>query len=189
MLADRLPADSFSPSQPLSIGLVQVFTGSGRGKTTAALGTVMRAAGRGLRVYICYFMNKNYDSGEHDVLYKLPNVHWAAFGPGLIRHPEKASPELKQRASKALAITRDAMLSGDYDLIMLDEVNIVTSWKWLELDEVLRLVKDKPPHVELILTGRNAPPELLELADLVTEMVKIKHPYDKGIMARKGIEY
>ena len=149
----------------------------------------MRAAGRGLRVYICYFMNKNYDSGEHDVIHRLPNIQWAAFGPGLVRHPEKAAPELKQKAANALTIVRDAMLSGEYDLIVLDEINMVTFWKWLELDEVLKLVKDKPPNVELILTGRNADPKLIELADLVTEMVKIKHPYDKGIMARKGIEY
>lgn len=188
-MTDKSTHHSSPPPEALARGFVQVFTGNGRGKTTAALGTVLRAAGRGLKTYILYFMNKNYDSGEHDVLYKLPHVQWAAFGPGLVRNPEKAAPELKERASRALAVAREAMLSGKYDLIILDEVNIVTSWHWLELDEVIRLIKDKPPNVELILTGRNAHPRLLELADLVTEMVKVKHPYDKGIMARKGIEY
>jgi cob(I)alamin adenosyltransferase len=188
-LADLPKSDCPLGAEPLTQGLVQVLTGDGKGKTTSALGTVLRAAGRGLRIYIIYFMNTNYDSGEHEVLYKLPNVHWAAFGPGLIRNPEQAPPELKKKAAAALSVAREAMLSGQYDLIMLDEINIITSWGWLELEDVLKLIKSKPPQTELILTGRNAHPEILELADLVTEMTKVKHPYDNGIMARKGIEY
>ncbi|MGI2335217.1 MAG: cob(I)yrinic acid a,c-diamide adenosyltransferase [Dehalogenimonas sp.] len=173
----------------LNHGLVQVFTGGGRGKTSAGLGTALRAAGRGLKTYIIYFMNTSYDSGEHEVLHRLPGVKWAAFGPGLVRHPEKPTPEIKEKASQALAEARRAMLSGNFDLIVMDEVNIVTGWGWLDTSDVVNLIKDKPEQVELIMTGRLAPPEVIEAADLVTEMVKIKHPYDRGIPARKGIEY
>ena len=170
-------------------GLVQVFTGEGKGKTTAALGTVLRAAGRGLRVYICYFMNTNYDTGEQEVLHRLPNVSWAAFGPGLVRHPEQASPELHQKARDALEVARRAMLSDNYDVIVLDELNIIVHWGWLEVAEVEALIRERPPGVELILTGRYAHPRIIALADLVTEMVKVKHPYDSGIPARRGIEF
>ena len=181
--------DSVPPRQPLKRGLVQVFTGDGRGKTSAGLGTALRASGRGLRVYIVYFMNTAYDSGEHEVLHRLPGVKWSAFGPGLVRHPETPSPEIREKASQALAEVRRAMLSGDYDVLVLDEINIVTGWGWLAEADVLELIREKPEQVELVMTGRLAPKSIRDAADLVTEMTKIKHPFDAGIMARKGIEY
>ena len=174
---------------PLQRGLVQVFTGEGRGKTSAGLGTALRASGRGYRVYIVYFMNTSYDSGEHEVLHRLPGVKWAAFGPGLMRHPERPSLEVKEKATQALSDVRRAMLSGDFDIIIMDEINIVTGWGWLDTADVIQLIKDKPEHVELILTGRLVPEEIIEAADLVTNMGKVKHPYDRGVPARKGIEY
>jgi cob(I)alamin adenosyltransferase len=175
--------------EPLKRGLTQVFTGGGKGKTSAGIGTSVRASGRGYRVYIVYFMNRNYDSGEQEVLHCLPGVKWAAFGPGLVRHPESPTPEVKAKASQALADARRAMLSGDFDVLILDEINIVTGWGWLETAEVVTLIKDRPENVELILTGRLAPQEVIDAADLVTEMVNIKHPFDRGIPARRGIEY
>jgi cob(I)alamin adenosyltransferase len=175
--------------EPLKRGLTQVFTGGGKGKTSAGIGTAVRASGRGYRVYIVYFMNQNYDSGEQEVLHCLPGVKWAAFGPGLVRHPESPTPEVKVKAGQALAEVRRAMLSGDFDVIIMDEINIVTGWGWLETIDVVQLIKDRPEHVELILTGRLAPQEVIDAADLVTEMVKVKHPYDRGILARRGIEY
>ena len=175
--------------EPLKRGLTQVFTGGGKGKTSAGIGTAVRASGRGYRVYIVYFMNQNYDSGEQEVLHCLPGVKWAAFGPGLVRHPESPTPEVKAKAGQALAEARRAMLSGEWDVIIMDEINIVTGWGWLETSEVVQLIMDRPEHVELILTGRLAPPEVIEVSDLVTEMVKVKHPYDRGIPARRGIEY
>ncbi|AKG53408.1 cob(I)alamin adenosyltransferase [Dehalogenimonas sp. WBC-2] len=187
-------SDSYCPSaaltyEPLKQGLVQVFTGGGKGKTSAGMGTILRASGRGYRIYVVYFMNRSYDSGEQEVLHCLPGVSWAAFGPGLVRNPENPSPEIKEKAGQALADARRAMLSGEYDVILMDEINIVTGWGWLEISEVLALVQDKPVNVELILTGRLAPQEIINAADLVTEMVKVKHPYDRGIPARRGIEY
>ena len=170
-------------------GLVQVFTGNGKGKTTAALGTILRAAGHGLRVFIVFFMKGNYDYGEFSTLYKLPNVEMASFGSRHLIDPTNIKPEEIEQARLALAAAHKAVFSGNYDLVVLDEVNVAVGFKLIELDEVLKLVRDKPPDVELILTGRYADNRLIELADLVTEMVKVKHPFDKGIKARKGIEY
>ena len=170
-------------------GLVQVFTGNGKGKTSAALGAVLRAVGHGLRVYIVFFMKGKYPYGEFSTLPKLPNVDVASFGLRCLINPADINPEEIEQAKLALSAARKAMLSGNYDMVVLDEVNIALYFKLIELDEVVRLIGDKPRNVELILTGRYADAKLIELADLVTEMVKLKHPYDKGVKARKGIEY
>ncbi|MFQ5996450.1 MAG: cob(I)yrinic acid a,c-diamide adenosyltransferase [Dehalococcoidales bacterium] len=170
-------------------GLVQVFTGNGKGKTSAALGTVLRAVGHGLRVYIVFFMKGKYPYGEFSTLPKLPNVDIASFGLRCFIDPANINPEEIEQAKLALSAARKAMLSGNYDIVVLDEVNVALHFKLIELDEVIRLLSEKPPKVELILTGRYADAKLIESADLVTEMVKLKHPYDKGVKARKGIEY
>jgi len=188
LLTERASFSS-SSSEPFTKGLVQVFTGEGKGKTTAALGAVIRALGHGLRVYIVYFMKGSYPYGERNILSKLPDVTMASFGSLEFVDPASVKPEEKEQARQALAAAREAMLSGSYDLVVLDEVNLAVAWKLIELDEVVRLITDKPQDVELILTGRRADTKLVQLADLVTEMLKIKHPYDKGIMARKGVEY
>ena len=176
-------------SEPFGKGLVQVFTGDGKGKTTAALGTVIRALGQGLRVFIVVFMKGDYPYGEWEVFSKLSNVSVAKFGTLDFTDPENVKPEEKEQAKLALLAGREAVLSGNYDLVVLDEVNIAVAWKLIELDEVLKLVRDKPQSVELILTGRYADDKIIETANLVTEMRSIKHPYDEGTMARKGIEY
>jgi len=173
----------------LNRGLVQIFTGDGKGKTTAALGTVIRALGHGLRVYVALFMKGNYPYGERSILSELPNVDVASFGSGEFVNPENIRPEEKEQAKQAIAAAREAMLSGRYDLIVLDEVNVAVAWKLIELDKVVGLISDRPYNVELILTGRRADAKLIELADIVTEMLKVKHPYDRGIKARKGMDY
>ncbi|MFC2013735.1 cob(I)yrinic acid a,c-diamide adenosyltransferase [Chloroflexota bacterium] len=188
-LIEKGSLHSSSSPEPLNRGLVQIFTGDGRGKTTAAVGTVLRALGHGLRVYIVVFMKGNYPYGEWNIMAKLPNVTVANFGTKGFTDPANLKSEEIKQAKKALAAAREAMLSGNYDLVVLDEVNVAVGFKLLELDEVVRLVNDKPQNEELILTGRRADTELIKLADLVTEMLKIKHPYDKGIKARKGIDY
>lgn len=180
---------SFTSSAPFKKGLIQVFTGDGKGKTSAALGIVLRALGHGLRVYIVYFMKGDYPYGERSVLSRLPNIKFASFGSLKFIDPAKVEPEEIEQAKQALAVASEAMLGGEYDLVVLDEVNVAIAWKLVELDEVVRLIKAKPPNVELILTGRQADAKLVELADLVTECLKIKHPYDKGILARPGIDY
>ena len=170
-------------------GLVQVFTGNGKGKTTAALGTILRAAGHGLRVYIVFFMKGKYEYGESTTLARLPNVKITSFGFGKLTDPSNIKPEEVEQARLALAAAREAILSGDYDLVVLDEVNVALNFNLIELDDVEKLIKDKPANVELILTGRYADTRLIEMADLVTEMVNVKHPFEKGIKARKGFEY
>ena len=176
-------------SEPLSRGLVYIFTGDGKGKTSAATGVVLRALGHGMRVHITYFMKGDYPYGERAILSKLPNVIMASFGGAEFVDPTNIKPEEIEQAKLALATAREAMLSGNYDLVVLDEVNVAVAFKLVELDEVIKLIEDKPKNVELILTGRKAHTELVKLADLVTEMLKIKHPYDEGVLARKGIDY
>jgi cob(I)alamin adenosyltransferase len=170
-------------------GLVQIFTGNGKGKTTAALGTILRAAGHNLKVFVVFFMKGDYAYGEYSALSRLPGVATASFGFRTFTDPANIKPEEKEEAKAALETARKAVLSGDYDLVVLDEVNIALNYNLIELGDVIRLIQDKPSHVELILTGRYADSRLIEMADLVTEMVKVKHPFDKGIKARKGIEY
>ncbi len=188
-MAETASLHGFSSSEPLKRGLVQVFTGDGKGKTSAALGVVLRALGGGLRVCIVVFMKGDYPYSEWAFLSKIPDVKIARFGFRTFTDPANVKPEEIEQAKQALALAREAMLSGNYDLVVLDEVNIAVAWKLVELDEVVRLIQDKPSNVELILTGRHAHPKLVELADLVTECLKIKHPYDRGIMARQGIDY
>ena len=171
------------------LGLVQVFTGNGKGKTTAALGTIIRALGHGLKAHIVFFMKGDYPYGEYSTLSKLTNVDVASFGFRHLTDPAHIKPEEIEQAELALAAAREAMLSGKYDLVVWDEVNVASALNLIELDEVLKLIAEKPPNVELIITGRYADNKIIEMADLVTEMVKVRHPYDNGVLARKGVEY
>jgi len=179
----KLSSKSFTKS------LVQVITGNGKGKTTSALGTVIRALGHGLRVYIVVFMKGDYPYGEWNTLSKLPNVDFVRFGSREFIDRQNITPQDREQAEQALTAAREAMLSGNYNLVVLDEVNVATAWGLVGLDKVIELINDKPQNVELILTGRKADAKLIELADLVTECVEVKHPYKKGIKARRGIEY
>ncbi|MDP2931006.1 MAG: cob(I)yrinic acid a,c-diamide adenosyltransferase [Chloroflexota bacterium] len=176
-------------AKPSSRGLVQIFTGDGKGKTSAALGVVVRAVGYGLRVCVIFFMKGDYPYGEFFTLPKLLNVDVASFGFRRLTDPANVKPEEIEQARQALAAAREALLGGKYDLVVLDEVNVAAAWKLVDLEEVIKLIRDRPPQVELVLTGRYADPRLIELADLVTVMTKVKHPYDKGVPARKGFEY
>ena len=170
-------------------GLIQVFTGNGKGKTSAALGSILRATGHGLKVFIVFFMKGKYPYGEFSSLPQLSNVDVASFGLRCLVDPNNINPEEIEQAELALKTARQAMLSGKYDMVVLDEVNIAVYFKLIQPDDVIKLVEEKPPDVELILTGRYAETAVIEHADLVTEMVKIKHPYDRGVKARRGIEY
>jgi len=170
-------------------GLVEVFTGDGRGKTSAALGVMLRALGHGFRVCIIHFMKGNYPYGEQKTLARLPNVTLAVFGRVTFVDPNNIEEEDRREARRALDFSREAMLSGKYDLVVLDEVNVASAWGLVGLDDVIKLIEDKPENVELILTGRYADQRLIELADLVTEMVAIKHPFNEGIKARPGLDY
>jgi cob(I)alamin adenosyltransferase len=171
-------------------GLVQVFTGDGKGKTTAALGTVLRAAGHGFKILVIFFIKGESQQGEFKMLPTLPGVEIAKFGMHKwIRDVKNVSPEERAEAKAALEAAHEAITSGKYDIVVLDEINMAVYFKLITADDVIHLIKDKPAHTELILTGRRADSRIIEAADLVTEMKSIKHPYEKGIKAREGIEY
>jgi len=177
-------------AKPARQGLVQVFTGGGKGKTTAALGTVLRAAGRGFKTLVIFFIKGESFGGEFETLLKLTGVAVSKYGlHKWIRDAKNVSPEEKAEAKTALEAARKAATSGKYDLVVLDEINIAVYFNLITADEVLQLIKDKAPGTELILTGQKADSRIIAAADLVTEMKNIKHPYEKGIKAREGIEY
>jgi len=168
---------------------VEIFTGNGKGKTSAALGVVMRALGHGLKVHIVYFMKGDYPYGERNTLALLPNVSFESFGHEYFIDPQNLKAEEREQARQALEAARRAISSGDFDLVVLDEVNLAVAWKLVDIDEVIGVIDEKPENVELILTGRWANDRLIEKADLVSEMVAVKHPFQKGVKARKGFDY
>ena len=171
----------------LSKGYVQVYTGDGKGKTTAALGLALRASGHGMRTYIGQFM-KGQQYGELDALRDNPCITIEQYGdPRCIRR-EEVTPEHVAQARRGLERARKAMLVGDYDIVVLDEANMALWFGLLALEEVLAFLDQKPEGVEVILTGRRAPQELIDRADLVTDMREVKHYYTQGVVARKGIE-
>jgi len=173
----------------LEQGLIQVYTGNGKGKTSAAFGLALRAIGRGLKVYIVQFIKGGFDYGELYVVDKLPNLKLRAFGRGEFVTEKPPGKEDVKLSEEALALAEQVVKSGEYDIVILDEINVALNLKLINLDEVLELIKNKPKHVELILTGRYAPKEIIEAANLVTEMKEVKHPFNNGYEARKGIEY
>jgi cob(I)alamin adenosyltransferase len=173
----------------LEQGLIQVYTGDGKGKTTAALGLALRAAGHGLRVYIVQFMKGWPHYGELTALQRQPNITLVQFGRPDFVDKHNPDPQDVELAQQALRHSLDVLLNGGYDVIILDEINVALDYALVSLEQVLSLIESKPPHVELLLTGRNARPEVLARADLVTEMREVKHPYATGLCARKGIEY
>jgi cob(I)alamin adenosyltransferase len=172
-----------------SQGLIQVYTGNGKGKTTCALGLGLRAVGQGLRVYIIQFL-KGRETGESRTAARLaPELTLRYFGrPGLgkLRSP---TPEDLQIVREAWNLARRVITAGEHDLVILDEINLALAYGQVPLAEVLDTIRQRPPRVEVVLTGRQAPPEILELADLVTEMHPLKHYLQAGVPAREGIEY
>jgi len=168
-------------------GYVQVYTGNGKGKTTAALGLALRAAGAGLRVYIAQFV-KGMPYSEHKALERLADrISIRQFGRSCFirKDPE----EEDYRAARAgLLEVQKILASGEYDLVILDEANVATTYRLFSAEELLAMVEARPEHVEVVITGRSADPKILERADLVTEMAEVRHYYTRGVEARPGIE-
>lgn len=173
----------------LKQGFIQIYTGNGKGKSTAVIGQAVRAAGFGLKSYIAQFM-KEYPYNELNSLKKLSEWITAEQfgGDEFVYKKELPGEEELAKTRKGLQTAREKMLSGEYDLIILDEAIVAIYFKLIRTEELIELIKIKPDNVELILTGRYCPEELIELADLVTEMKEVKHYYQKGITSRKGIE-
>jgi cob(I)alamin adenosyltransferase len=173
--------------QQLPRGYVQIYTGDGKGKTTAALGLALRASGHGMRTYVGQFM-KGQPYGELDALRDHPLITVEQYGDVRCIHREEVTPDHVAQARRGLERAREAMLSGQYHIVILDEVNVTVWFGLLTAEEVLAFLDERPTCVEVILTGRRAPQELIERADLVTEMREVKHYYQQGVVARKGIE-
>ena len=173
-------------------GLVVVYTGEGKGKTTAAMGLALRAAGYGQKVLIIQFV-KTWFTGEKGGFELLPNVEFIQAGKGFYKILGDKLPEGEhvEAAHEALALAQAKIASAAYDVVVLDEIIGSITGGLLELEPVLALIDSKPPQLDLVLTGHHADklPQLLDRADLITEMVKIKHPYDQGILAKKTIDY
>ena len=171
------------------IGYLQVYTGNGKGKTTAAMGLAFRAAGHGFKTYVAQFL-KAQPTGEIEAARMLaPLIRIEQFGrEGFINVKDGPGDEDISRARTGLTKALEAMLSGEYRIVILDEVNTAVHFKILPEQDVLDLIDKRPAGVELVLTGRYAPASFIDRADLVTEMKDIKHYFDKGVKARKGIE-
>ncbi len=172
-------------------GLTLVFTGNGKGKTTAALGMALRAWGQGMKVLILQFIKGGWKYGELKAAEKLgPGFEMYQMGEGFIKGATDQGLEgHRAAAQKALEEARKAVGEGKHDLVILDEINYAVHYGLVDLADVLEIIRTKPAGLHLVLTGRNAAPEVEELADLVTEMKEIKHPYASGIPAQKGIEF
>jgi len=174
------------------VGLIVVITGRGQGKTTAAFGMVLRAVGHGMRVCIIEFIKGDIYSGEIDGIKKLsPQVELNIMGKGFygIKEDPYTHKEHRTKAQAALKLAEKKMLSGDFDILILDEINVALTLKLVDLTQVVKLIEKKPPLMHIILTGRNAHPEMIKRAHTVTEMQEIKHAFRQGIDPQKGIDY
>ena len=172
-------------------GLILINTGPGKGKTTAALGTGLRAVGCGMRVLMLQFLKGSWHYGELDAV--LPfgdNFILKQLGRGFVKvGGAETDPEDLKMVQEAWQESRQAILSGEYDLVILDEINYAIGYGMLDPEQVAATLLERPEMVHIILTGRNAHPKLVEIADTVTEMREVKHAYQKGILAQRGIEY
>jgi len=170
----------------MSKGHIQIYTGDGKGKTTAAIGLAIRAAGAGLKVFFAQFI-KNRRCSEHRALERFRDfITVRQYGRGFILG--RSSTRTKAIIERGFKEVREIVQSGEYDIVILDEINVALHYGLIKLADIIELLENRPPDIEIVLTGRYAPKEVIKKADLVTEFKKIKHYMDKGVRARKGIE-
>jgi cob(I)alamin adenosyltransferase len=165
-----------------------VYTGQGKGKTTAALGIVFRALGRGMRVAVVQFIKGKWKTGERLFADTLPGLTFHVMGKGFTWNSDDLGRD-RAAAQAAWEMSRQLIVSGEYPIVVVDEITYAINYGFIELAEVLEALKARPPHVHVIATGRNAPGELCALADLVTDMTAVKHPFERGIRAQLGVDY
>ncbi len=174
----------------LERGLVHIYTGNGKGKTTAALGLSLRAVGRGFKVCFIQFLKGRMKLGDGAflALKRIRNFEHASYGTGkfVIGKPSRRD---FQEASRAFEHAKDAIMKGKYEVVVLDEITHAVNLGLIDIDEVIKLIQRKPSMVEIVLTGRAADKRLIDIADLVTEMREVKHPFSHGVRAREGIEF
>lgn len=168
--------------------LVLVNTGDGKGKSTAAFGTAIRAVARGWKVGVVQFLKSGEWSVGEEKIGRQVGIEWFALGDGFT-WDSKNMEETEAIAREAWTVARGLIEAGDHQLVVLDEVTYPINWGWIPVAEVVEVVNSRPDRVNIILTGRDAPGEIIEVADTVTEMKKVKHAFDRGVMARRGIDY
>lgn len=175
----------------LEKGLVHVYTGDGKGKTSAGMTIALRAAQHGYKVLIIQFIKEIRTSERAAFEERFPEVEFLTLGEGFYKILNDRKPEAVHRASahEAFRLAQEKIASGNYDVVILDELNNAIEYGFVDANDVLRMIRSRPKHVEVVITGRNAPKRLVAAADYVSEIKKIKHPYDKGILARKGIDF
>ncbi len=174
------------------MGLLIIYTGNGKGKTSAAMGTAFRAVGQGLRVMMVQFIKGSWHYGELDTAKMIPDHRFqiVPMGRGFVKiGTEKPDPQDVEMVRACWEAGKEKMMSGEFELVVFDEINYAIHYGMLPADEVAEALAKRPDSVHVILTGRNAHPKLVEAADLVTEMKEIKHPFEKGILAARGIDY
>ena len=187
-MTDRPPTEPPAAGTTLASSLVLVNTGDGKGKSTAAFGTAIRAVARGWKVAVIQFLKSGaWSVGEEKVGRDL-GIDWWALGDGFTWDSENME-ESEAIARQAWESARSHVSSGEYDLVVLDELTYPINWGWIDLEDVVSAIRDRPESVNVIITGRDAADRLIDLADTVTEMRKVKHAFDEGIMARRGIDY
>lgn len=173
-------------------GLVIVYTGNGKGKTTAALGMALRAVGYKYKICMIQFIKGSWHYGELDSIGRLsPEFELIPAGKGFVGIIDDKSPieDHKKVAKKAIQTSKERITSGDYDIVILDEINYAVNLELVDIKEVMDIIRSKPSKVNIVLTGNHAKEEIIQKADLVTEMKEIKHPYQLGIKAKKGIDF
>lgn len=182
------PRERPDPGSVREPSLVLVNTGDGKGKSTAAFGTMLRAVARGWKVCVIQFLKSgDWKVGEEKVGRDL-GVEWWAIGDGFTWDADDLS-ESEAIAREAWRFAAGVIARGEHDLVVLDEITYPMNWGWIDTGEVIEVIRTRPDHVNVIATGRDAPLPLVEVADTVTEMLKVKHAYDRGVMARRGIDF
>jgi cob(I)alamin adenosyltransferase len=188
-VTDRPPTDAPDfPNRSAARSVVIVNTGDGKGKTTAAIGVLVRAIARGWRVAVIQFVKSgDWKVGEEQIATRL-GADWWTLGEGFTWDSGDLDVDTAT-ARAAWDAAKSRIGSADYDLVVLDEITYPINWGWIDGNDVAATIRDRPPAVNVIVTGRDAPAALVEIADTVTEMVKVRHAYDRGVRARRGIEY
>jgi cob(I)alamin adenosyltransferase len=179
---------SATSTKPAPHGLVVVYSGQGKGKTTAALGIVFRALGRGMQVAVVQFIKGKWKTGERLFAEQLPGLTFLVMGKGFTWNSDDLSQD-RAAAQAAWQTAKQLIASGEHAVVVVDEITYAINYGFIELADVLETLRARPPHVHVVATGRNAPDELCALADLVTEMTAVKHPFARGIKAQLGIDY
>lgn len=170
-------------------GITLLHTGEGKGKSSSGFGVVFRAAGWGMRVCVIQYIKGKWKTGEHRAAARFPNIEWHALGDGFTWDTKNPAQDIKT-SREIWQFSQDKILTQDYDLVMLDEINYCASYGWLNPQEIVDFVQQKKPKwMHLILTGRDAPAPLIQLATTATEMRKLKHAYDQKILAEQGVEF